>query len=345
MAAGTLIIRADASLAIGTGHTMRCLALAQAWQDAGGDVVFAMAQSTPSVEDQLRSEHMGVFHVAAADDSRRAAEQVVELARGRHAEWVVVDGPSFDASFVLGMKAAGLRVLQIDDFGNASDNPADIILNQNLGADESQYRSRKPYTRLLLGTSYALLRREFTSGRRGRREFPEVGRRLLVTLGGTDPKNLTLLVLQSLEMAEIPGLETTVVVGCLDRRLPDIKRAAACGSSNMRILVDPRNMPELMFSSDVAVIAAGVTLWELLYMGCAVLSYARNPIQAQVISDLERRGTVRNLGAAPESDGGRLNSTLREIAESKILREQMAGAGRRIVDGQGAARVLQALGT
>ena len=35
-----LVIRTDANTQIGAGHLMRCLALAQAWQDSGGDAVF-----------------------------------------------------------------------------------------------------------------------------------------------------------------------------------------------------------------------------------------------------------------------------------------------------------------
>ena len=35
-----LIIRTDATPKVLTGHMMRCLALAQAWQDQGGAVIF-----------------------------------------------------------------------------------------------------------------------------------------------------------------------------------------------------------------------------------------------------------------------------------------------------------------
>ena len=36
----SLVIRVDADSKIGMGHLMRCLALAQAWKDAGGKVMF-----------------------------------------------------------------------------------------------------------------------------------------------------------------------------------------------------------------------------------------------------------------------------------------------------------------
>ncbi len=60
-----LLIRADASVSIGTGHVMRCLALAQAWQDAGGSVTFVMAESTLAIEERLRREDVGLIGLRA----------------------------------------------------------------------------------------------------------------------------------------------------------------------------------------------------------------------------------------------------------------------------------------
>ena len=53
MPQGTLILRADASVAKGTGHVMRCLALAQAWQDEGGKCIFAMAEAAEALKQRL----------------------------------------------------------------------------------------------------------------------------------------------------------------------------------------------------------------------------------------------------------------------------------------------------
>jgi UDP-2,4-diacetamido-2,4,6-trideoxy-beta-L-altropyranose hydrolase len=132
----TLLVRCDASVAIGTGHAMRCLALAQAWQDAGGHVVFAMLEATSAVEDRLHREGIEVARLRAEVGSADDARETIMLAATKQASWVVVDGYKFDANLQTHLKEAGHKVLLVDDTGGAAHYSADLVLNQNVCANE-----------------------------------------------------------------------------------------------------------------------------------------------------------------------------------------------------------------
>src|SRR5947209_553477 len=99
MSLGALLIRADASVAIGTGHVMRCLALAQAWQDAGGRVVFVMAQHTIAIKNRLRREAIDVILLQVAPGSQEDSSQTAAIAADLAVDWVVVDGYQFDSTY------------------------------------------------------------------------------------------------------------------------------------------------------------------------------------------------------------------------------------------------------
>lgn len=115
-----LIIRADAGTQIGTGHVMRCLALAQAWQDATGQVIFVMATEAPALEARLKLEEMEVVHLSVELESAEEAKETADLARQLGANWVVADGYQFGAEYQRIIKDRGLRLLFIDDYGHAS---------------------------------------------------------------------------------------------------------------------------------------------------------------------------------------------------------------------------------
>jgi len=85
---GTLLIRADASTEIGNGHVMRCLALAQAWQHAGGHPTFVTATESPIIEARLRSEGMRILHLQGHPGSRDDARFTVDLANQLNAAWL-----------------------------------------------------------------------------------------------------------------------------------------------------------------------------------------------------------------------------------------------------------------
>jgi UDP-2,4-diacetamido-2,4,6-trideoxy-beta-L-altropyranose hydrolase len=339
----TLLLRCDAGVAIGTGHAMRCLALAQACQDAGRHPVFAMALVTPAVAERLLSERMMVVSVESQPGSHEDATCLAELASQRAAGWVVVDGYHFDADYQRALRAAGLQILLIDDEGRADHYAADLILNQNAHADASLYPNREPSTRLLLGSRYVLIRREFERWREWKREIPVLGRRILVTMGGSDPDNLTARAIEALMQTKVEGLEAIAVVGGSNPHLDSLQRLAAeCGKS-VRLLKDPSNMPDLMAWADLALIAAGGTLWELLAMGCPVLSYARNPVQARIISQLSDDGIVGALGYPQDCSQTETAASVVELANSQERRTRFSRLARERIDGYGAQRVFELL--
>src|SRR5581483_478187 len=192
-----LIIRADSSIAMGTGHVMRCLALAEAWRDAGGSCAFVMSSPAPPIRERLRTEKCEVFPLNSRAGSEEDARELVNLSCSLGSDFVVVDGYQFGDHYQEYIKAQGLALLFVDDNGHAGRYSADVVLNQNVHASADLYRKRAPYTELLLDLKYAMLRREFTRWKTWKRRIVPVGRNVLVTLGGSDPENVTASVVRA----------------------------------------------------------------------------------------------------------------------------------------------------
>ena len=337
MARETLVFRCDANGAIGTGHVMRCLALAQAWQDAGGSVAFAAAELPLSLAARLRSETVGLTNIEDVPGASGDAATTIRLAQEAGAGWVVVDGDRFGVDFFQHIRESGLRVLLIDDFARRDSFPADLILNPNIGASEDDYRRSRGNVRLLLGSSYTLLRREFTSWQ-AERSFASRGASMLVTLGGSDPENLAPRIARA--FAGCDSVWVTVIAGAAYEHLDELK---AVSGENICAVFNPPNMTDLMHAADVAVTAAGGTLCELLYMRCAVLSYSRNPVQARVVRLVSEQGATVDMGDVDDFDATALVAATEKVLSSQSVRENMAIRGRQLVDGRGAIRVLEAV--
>ena len=112
----------------------------------------------------------------------------------------------------------------IDDIAHLDHYVADIILNQNINAKELSY-SCELGSKLLLGTDYVLLRDEFLTYKNLKRESPKVAKKILITMGGSDPDNMSLNILESLNQISIKGLEIKVVVGPNNLHLQSLKKA------------------------------------------------------------------------------------------------------------------------
>jgi UDP-2,4-diacetamido-2,4,6-trideoxy-beta-L-altropyranose hydrolase len=338
-----LLFRTEASVAIGTGHVMRCLALAQAWCDAGGRASFAMAEAMPAVEERLRNEGFEVARVHVAVGSAADAEETARLAHKHGASWVVADGYEFGAEYQATLKSRDLKVLFIDDNGHAGHYSADLVLNQNVYANEALYQSRESSTKILLSPRYALLRREFAAWRGWKREIPASARKVLVTMGGSDPDNVTQCVVRAI-LAE-PSLKATVVVGGSNLHLPQLQELIAGAQQNVQLVENVRNMSELMAKSDVAISGAGTTSLEMCFLGLPALLIVLAENQRPAAEELDRRGVAINLGEGEEIQPSTLSPYLTCLVNSQDTRKAMSERGRELVDGRGAERVVRALRT
>jgi UDP-2,4-diacetamido-2,4,6-trideoxy-beta-L-altropyranose hydrolase len=338
---GTLLIRADASIAMGTGHVMRCLALAQAWQDAGGRAVFAMAEATSAVEQRLRSEGFEVARVAVRVATGADAEETSALARKEGASWVVVDGYAFGAEYQSLLKSYGLKLLFTDDNGHAGHYSADLVLNQNVYASEGLYRSRESSTNVLLGPRYALLRREFSAWRGWKREIPVIARKILLTMGGSDPDNITERVLQVILAKR--ELEATVVAGGSNPQLRELRKVVEQHTGTVHLVENATNMPELIASADIAVAGAGTTTLEICFLGLPALLIVLADNQRATAEELDRRGVAINLGEGAQADLSMLAEHLATLLGSSERRKAMSETGMKLVDGLGAERVAARL--
>lgn len=346
MATGTLLIRVDAGVEMGTGHVMRCLALAEAWQRRGGAAVFLSYCPFEGLRRRVRAAGAElVFLPRPEADSQRLAELLRNTGLARSAAaacdpvWVVLDGYHFDFECQQVVRNLGCRLLAVDDFAHAGRYQAEVVLNQNAAAEEIDYLYYEG-TALLLGSSYALLRPEFQAWRDWQRSTPQRADKILVTCGGSDPPNATARVLEALALLADRELQVRVIVGAGNPHRESLQRLARAGAGRIKLLTDVEQMAELMAWADVAVAAAGSTCWELAYMQLPALLLSIAANQDPLAQAMDGARAAESLGRAEEASPQRIARKLAQLCDDQPLRTEFAAAGRGFIDGAGADRVV-----
>lgn len=338
----TILIRADGDAQRGTGHVMRCLALAQAVEAEKGRVVFLSHCESESLRQRVEAagilfHPLGRRHPHPADLSATLA-----LLRELQAAWLVLDGYHFDPAYQQAVRGAGYRLLVIDDIAHLPEYHADLLLNQNLNAGQFQY-AHDPDTVLLLGPRYALLRPEYLRWGGWHREIPELARKVLVTMGGGDADNVTLRIIRVLRQIRGIGVEAKVVVGPASPHLEELRRAVDGNETPLHLLTNVTDMSPLMAWADIGFAAGGSTCWELAFMGLpsVVMVLAEN--QDGIAAALDSAGIAMNVGWFDRVSEARLSEVLIELLMSPERRRRMSHAGQQLVDGGGAGRVVATL--
>ncbi|HEY9619567.1 MAG TPA: UDP-2,4-diacetamido-2,4,6-trideoxy-beta-L-altropyranose hydrolase [Crinalium sp.] len=342
----SILIRADASVTIGTGHVMRCLALAQGLRSAGHRPVVVAAHLSPALLNHLQTLDIELIQFGHTPGCLDDAQAIIQIAHRHQASWIVVDGYHFGADYQRWIKAGGLSLLFFDDYQHASHYYADLVLNQNIYACSELYKHRESYTQLLLGTRYALLRPEFLQWQGWQRQLNAPARKVLVTMGGSDPDNVTLKILQAIQHVKAE-LETIAVIGGSNPHWESLQPVVQSSQGSIHLKQNVANMPELMAWADVAIAAGGTTSWELAFMGLPTLMLILAENQRAVAEKLDAMGVVINLGwhrdVMTEAIAEVLTNLVSNQPQWATKRVEMTQHSQTLVDGKGVERVLQQL--
>ncbi len=334
-----LVVRADASARTGVGHVVRCLALAQAWVASGGQAT--LLSSSNVVELRRRAESVGVEFAEVQHPHPDPAdlERTLRTVRQLEKAWVVLDGYQFDSRYQKSLRDAGFSLLVIDDTSHLPHYHANVLLNQNINAEWQCYSSDSD-TVFLLGTGYSLLRHEFLDWRDRSLPARNDGCRVLVTIGGSDPENLTAKVVKGLNLARTDGIEAKVVLGPANPHVASVEKLVGQSERTVHVLRDVSDMPWLMAWADLAISGAGTTCWELMFMGVPSILIEAADNQRENAAGLDAIGAAVSLGQADEATPEQIADCIDDLCQDHARRSAMSDRGRSLVDGRGAERVV-----
>jgi spore coat polysaccharide biosynthesis predicted glycosyltransferase SpsG/CMP-N-acetylneuraminic acid synthetase len=263
-----IVLRTDASKALGMGHVYRTLAVAQ--ELARHELVIVLSEEL-KLGQTFFSDYP--FQVALVADS----EEFIQYVSSNKADLVILDCLDNDAKLVSSLKESA-TVVTFEDLGRGAELAdlviSDLYVNTAISSDKQ-----------LTGVENAVLSPAFESVPR-KAQIKESVSNILLLFGGTDPGNLAVKSLQALELLGFRGLVTVV------RGIGAEELDYASYRLNLEPLSNVRNVPAVMVKADMALSSAGRTITELASLGIPTICMAQNKKELTHTHTTETNGVV-----------------------------------------------------
>ena len=334
-----LVFRADASAAIGSGHIMRCLVLADAAKKLNSARSTFISCDAPGFPDSfITSAGHDLIRLPPFSDSDTDARLCAPHIQSIRPDILIVDHYQLSAAWEQSFTALCPCSLAMDDLA-VRPHATRFILDQNLYPDHATLYPDRPSKFLLLGPSFALLREEFQS-----LPPPPVRsqlKRLLINFGGSDPVNLTDRTLRVLEDVPIPA---DVVIGAAHPDRDGIDALCRRHPGRWQLHVQTDRMAQLMTAADLAIGAGGTSHWERCATGLPAIVVAIAENQVIPSRELANFQACLFLGPYDTLPEYAIRNAVMNFIEHPASFAAMSRAAKRIVpDALGAQRVLSVL--
>ena len=338
----TLFVRADGNSEIGMGHLMRCLTIAEACRELHMEVCFLLADDACVHMVRERGFQSRILDT----DYRQMDSELPQLSpilSGEENALLLVDSYQVTGSYLQTLSDI-LPVIYMDDLGERF-WPVQAIVNYNHYATHLSYETwyRNGRTKLLLGSIYAPLRPMF-AGAGVDYEVRRQVKNILILTGGSDSLRIAEKLTENLKSDEIT---LQVVCGPFSQsldRLQELERE--WGTERLQVRSNVSDMASLMAACDLAVSAAGSTLYELCALGVPTISFTFADNQLAGATEFNRIGIIPYAGdfrQEPEKALGEIRLQVERLCTDSRVRRTLSCRMREIIDGRGAIRLAEEL--
>ena len=310
-------IRADASTVIGTGHVMRCHALAAdlagrgiachflcrahpghlgaTIRAAGHDLtLLPLRPLSPQTSDR--------YAVWLGADLETDAADTTNALRTLKPDWIIADHYAIDARWERAVATAtGAKLMALDGLANRP-HDCDLLIDPTFSAEGvARWTGLVPaHCDIRVGPNYAPLRREFHDTQRARPRDGTI-RRVFIAFGGVDQPNATGLALNALLSLDRYDIAADLVIGTGNPHRAALERLKS-GKDRIRLHVAPGRIAPLMAEADLGIGAGGTMLVEQCRMGLPSLLLSIADNQTGPIRALADQGGAINLGALSDTN-------------------------------------------
>jgi len=323
-------IRVDLGGRVGSGHFYRCLSIATELKNLGKKVIFLVK----SEKDFLA--HIGDLNFSYIVLSGKTTNEEINNCKKiiNQIKNLIIDLQSKNELY--GKIFHGIcKIAIIDDVGGIKVY-SDLLFNGHIVKKFHDY-DLVTKTKTFLGSKYMPIRKEFLMEKDNVIISKGPINNILISFGGSDDLNLTSKLIEKFADKKY---NLTIVIGPTVINKNIIKELSE-KYSNIHIKNSILNMASLMVKQDLAISSAGITSYELAYLGIPTILIPIDSFQSITANEMMSNGFGINYGFW-DDNFQRLQAIINELDEYE-KRKIMFDCGRKIIDGKGVLRIIEKL--
>lgn len=322
---GLALIRCDGGGPFGYGHVKRMIALARALRDREGiGAQFAVNGSADACEPIRRAGFAAML---------LGTESLETLAETHAPDLLLLDCREGPSRAELSVLAQRVRLTAVVDDASERRLAADLAYYPPV-PQASALDWTGSHCEPRIGWEWALLGSTQNAAPR-----PHNGRpTLLVTMGGSDPLELTLRCARALAELD-PVFRARFVIGPGVENRSALAKQIVALRSHFETIEGADDLATEFARADLALAAFGVTAYELAAFGVPALYLCLTDDHAMSASAFEQAGIGASLGVAEDVNDPDIAQAVLSLLGSPSRRREMRSAGLMTIDGGGPARI------